>query len=871
MVKQDESRKVRVEKDLILAAGKSAETLLSEYRTNSDGLGPVEAAERLEEFGHNIIDTGNQHRLLYSIKDALINPFNIVLIAVACVTLFTDVILAESPSYATFIMLVAVILISAVISFVQSEKSDRAAQKLQSMIVNRIDVIRNGSETEISIEDAVPGDIVKLASGDMIPGDVRFLETKDLFIDQSQLIGESNPVEKFSLPDEGRDITELNNIGFMGSNIVSGSAKALILATGNRTYFGSMAKSLSSYQDKSSFEQNINSISRLLISFMVVMVPVIFAVNFFTKGSWLESLMFGITIAVGIMPEMLPVVMTSSLAKGAVGMSKKQTIVKRLGSIQSFGEMDVFCTDKTGTLTMDEIVLEKYMDVLGREDKRVLRHAFLNSYFQTGLKNLMDIAIISRAEKEELSILKETYRREDEIPFDFSRRRMSVVLCDRGGKRQLITKGAVEEMLAVCSFIEIDGGVRPITDELRENARRIAEENNLEGIRVIAVAQKNEIHGVESFGTDDESDMVLIGFVGFLDPPKPSAGTAIAALKQNGIRTVVLTGDSAGVAVNICGRLGIPTEYTLTGADVETMTDEELREAAECCSIFSKLSPYQKQRVVKALQANGHTVGYMGDGINDSLPLKQADVGISVDNAVDIAKEVADIILLEKDLNVLDEGVMEGRRTFANMTKYLKMSVSGNFGNMFSVLIASLFLPFLPMLPVQILVQNMLNDFAQLGMPFDHVEDDYVARPKKWDIPGIKKFMVSFGLLSTIMDVLCFLLLWFVYRYNDLSLAVMFQSAWFVFGVISQTMVIHTVRTHRIPFVQERASAPLMISTFAVMALTLVIGFTAVAPVFEMRPLPGSYLLWLAVLMLIYTVLAQIFKVIYIRRNGEWI
>ena len=872
MAGKSTAQQIGVEQKLIEYSRLPDQEIFRQFNTNADGLNQVEAGERLEQYGRNIIDAGNENSLFKRVREAIINPFNVVLLAVAGVTLVTDVIIAENPNWATFLMLVFVILVSGVISFVQSEKSNSAAQKLQKMISNKIDVIRNGSEMEIDIEEAVPGDIVKLASGDMIPGDVRFIETKDLFIDQSQLTGESNPVEKFAGPDdEGSTIAELDNIGFMGSNIVSGSAKAVVLATGNRTYFGSMAKSLNTYQDKSSFEKNINSISRLLIRFMIVMVPVIFIANLITKGNWLDSLMFGITIAVGIMPEMLPVIMTSSLAIGAVSMSKKQTIVKRLGAIQTFGEMDVLCTDKTGTLTQDEIVLEKYMDVLGREDKRVLRHAFLNSYFQTGLKNLMDVAIIHRAECESLSPLKEAYEREDEIPFDFSRRRMSVVLRDKNGKRQLITKGAVEEILSICGHIEIDGEVKPITQELIDNAQKIATENNLEGIRVIGVAQKNNVHDVETFSVDDESDMVLIGFVGFLDPPKPSAESAITALTKNGVRTVVLTGDTEGVAINICGRLGIPTDYTLIGSQVDEMDDETLKEACERCRIFSKLSPYQKQRVVKAFQSNGHTVGYMGDGINDSLPLKQADVGISVDTAVDIAKEVADIILLEKDLNVLDEGVIEGRRTFANMSKYLKMSVSGNFGNMFSVLIASIFLPFLPLLPLHILVQNILNDFAQLGMPFDHVEDEYIQLPKKWDIPGIRKFMVYFGLLSTVLDVLCFLVMWYVFKFNSVSAAGYFQCGWFMFGIISQTMVIHTIRTPKIPFIQDHASRQLRLSTLLVVIATLLIGFTAVARLFDLPVMVPGFAWWLAGLMVVYTVLAQLMKRLYIRINREWV
>ncbi len=852
-------RKAEVERRLMEFSRQSDADVLKALDTDEDGLNQVQAADRLEEYGPNIIDTGNENSLLKRIREAVINPFNLVLLAVAAVTLVTDVIIAEEKNWATFLMLVFVIIVSGVISFIQTEKSNSAAQKLQKMISNRIDVYRNGTVTEIDIEEVVPGDLVKLASGDMLPGDVRFIECKDLFIDQSQLTGESNPVEKFAGKAEaGSALTELSNIGFMGSNIVSGSAKAVVLSTGNETYFGSMAKSLNTFQEKSSYEQNVDSISKLLITFMLITVPIIFIANLITKSNWLESLMFGLTIAVGIMPEMLPVIMTSSLAKGAVNMSRKQTIVKRLGAIQTFGEMDVLCTDKTGTLTQDEIVLEKYMDVLGREDKRVLRHAFLNSYFQTGLKNLMDVAIISRAEKEGLSPLKEAYFREDEIPFDFSRRRMSVVLRDNAGKRQLITKGAVEEILSICSYIEIDGKVQEITEELKQNAQKIATENNLEGIRVIGVAQKNNVREAGKFGVDDEQGLVLIGFVGFLDPPKPSAEAAIAALTANGVRTVVLTGDTEGVAINICGRLGIPTDYTLTGTQVEEMDDAQLKEACERCHIFSKLSPYQKQRVVKALQSSGHTVGYMGDGINDSLPLKQADVGISVDTAVDIAKEVADIILLEKDLNVLDEGVVEGRKTFTNMTKYLKMSVSGNFGNMFSVLIASIFLPFLPMLPLHILVQNILNDFAQLGMPFDKVEDEYIRQPISWDVGSIRRFMIRFGLLSTLLDVLCFLVMWFVFGFNSPEKAGFFQCGWFMFGVISQTIVIHTLRSPKLPFIQDNASWQLYLSTSLVVLAALLIGFTGISVLFGLPTMVPAFGGWMAILMVVYMVLASV-------------
>ncbi|MBR0386018.1 MAG: magnesium-translocating P-type ATPase, partial [Erysipelotrichaceae bacterium] len=558
-------------------------------------------------------------------------------------------------------------------------------------------------------------------------------------------------------------------------------------------------------------------------------------------------------------------------AKGAIAMSAKKTIVKRLGAIQTFGEMDVLCTDKTGTLTEDQVILEKYLNARGEEDRRVLSHAFLNSYFQTGMKNLMDRAIISRGEKEGLSRLKREYVREDEIPFDFSRRMMSVVMRDKNIKRQLITKGAVDEVISRCRYVDVDGKAEEINEHWLSIARNVADENGREGIRVIAVAQKNDIHDVNTFGIDDEKDMVLLGFIGFLDPPKESAKPALDNLKASGIRTVVLTGDSEGVAIAVAKRLGIDVTYTYNGSAVEKMSDEELAEACDRCYVFAKLNPMQKKRIVSIMQSQGHTVGYMGDGINDSPPLKQADVGISVDTAVDIAKEVADIILLEKDLQVLEDGVMEGRKTFANMNKYLKMAISGNFGNMLSVVIASLALPFLPLKPVHILVQNILNDFAQLGMPFDNVEPEYIEKPKKWNVEGIKKFMIYFGLLSTVLDVLCFLVLWYIMGYDSLDKAEFFQCGWFMFGVISQTIVIHTIRTHKIPFIQANASLQLYLSNILVVIVTLIIGMTGIALFFDMGKVPAIYGLWMAVLLSAYLLLAQIIKKLYIKINGEWI
>ena len=846
--------------------------LFEKLQTSEEGISIVDIEERIEKYGENILDISNDKTLFDRIKESFINPFNIVLIIVAIITFITDVVISTNKDYATFILIISTIFISSLISFFQQTNSDKAAQKLKKMISNQIDVIRDGNKIVVNVENIVPGDIVKLSSGDMLPGDARIIDNKDLFIDQASLTGESNPVEKFSVvKDKNAVLTDLSNIVFMGTNVVSGSATAIILATGNHTYFGSMAKSLYSVNEKNSFEKGIDSVSKLLIKFMVIMLPIILVINLLTKGDVWNSLIFAITIAVGLTPEMLPVIMTSTLAKGAVEMSKKKTIVKRLSSIQTFGEMNILCTDKTGTLTEDEIVLEKYMDVSGNESLRILKHAFLNSYFQTGLKNLIDIAIISRAEKEKLNILKEKYDREDEIPFDFTRRRMSVVLKDDNGKRQLITKGAVDEVISICSYIEIDGHVEELTEELKEQAYKVYEKSNHEGLRVLAVAQKNNIHEVNVFGIQDECNMVLIGFVGFLDPPKESAKQAISALSKYGVDTIVLTGDSEGVAINVCKKVGISTKKCVTGKDIDNMTDEELKEISKQCKLYSKLTPLQKQRIVRIYQEQGNTVGYMGDGINDSPPLKQADVGISVDTAVDIAKETADIILLEKDLNVLEEGVINGRKTFANILKYIKMATSGNFGNMLSVVIASVFLPFLPMLPIHILIQNLLNDFAQIGMPFDNVDSEAIEQPKTWNTEGIKKYMFVFGSISTILDILCFLVLWYIMKFNTIEKAVLFQTGWFAFGIISQTLIIHMMRTSKIPFITSKSSKQLLISTFTITIITLIISFTEIATIFDLSKLPLQYGILIIALIVIYAIIIQSYKKIYLKKNKEWL
>lgn len=848
------------------------ENLFTLLSTNRAGLTNDEVETRQNEFGKNVITVKNKNTLLHRLRVAIINPFNVILLIVAAVTYFTDVVASLKPDYLTVIIILSLILLSSTVAFIQSQKSDNAVKKLSQVISNKADVWRDGILIEIPMDEIVPGDIVRLSAGDMLPADVRFLLTKDTFVAQAALTGESNPMEKFGdiRNNQNDALTDLCNIGFMGSNIISGSATAVVLATGNNTYFGSMAKSLSGDRAKTSFERGVDSVSKLLIRMMLVMIPVVFLINGFSKGDWPNAFLFAISIAVGLTPEMLPVIMTSTLAKGAVSMSKHKVIVRTLGAIQTFGEMDVLCTDKTGTLTEDKIVLEKYMNLHGEDDARILRHAYLNSYFQTGLKNLIDIAIINRAVQNGLENILSTYTRIDEIPFDFTRRRMSVVLTDENGKRQLITKGAVEEIIAISSFVEINGCVLPMDEQTRDIALATYQKHNADGLRMIAVAQKNEVPGSGSFSVDDERDMVLIGFVGFLDPPKESAGAAITALHEHGVRTVVLTGDSEGVAVKVCGKVGVNTSFLLTGRDIEQMDEATLLDSVRTCDLFAKLSPSQKERVVKAFQTMGHTVGYMGDGINDAPPLRQADVGISVDSAVDIAKETADIILLKKDLMVLEEGVIEGRQTFGNIIKYIKMAASGNLGNMISVIAASIFLPFLPMLPVQILAQNLLCDFSQMGMPFDNVDKEYIKKPRKWETESIKSFMTFLGPVSSVFDILCFAVMWWVVKANTVELSPLFQNGWFVFGTVSQVLVIHMVRTVKIPFIQSKSSLPLFLSTLIIAVITLITGFTNLAVGLDMMRLPLFFLSWLTFILIGYLLCVQIIKKVYVNRYGEW-
>jgi len=848
------------------------ETLYRRLDTHPDGLTNIQAFEKLEAEGLNAITAVNKNTALKRLIEAVVNPFNIVLIVIAVITLFTDVIFADDKNYLTFMIIMGLVFVASLVSFIQSEKSSKAAEKLSKMILNRADVRRSGDFVEILMEELVVGDIVKLAAGDMIPADVRFLTTKDLFIAQSALTGESNPVEKFSdLEGKKEDsITDLPNIGFMGSNVISGTATAMIVATGNDTYFGSMAKSLSHKTPKNSFERGIDSVSRLLIRFMLVMIPIVIIINTITGVDLLSSILFAIAIAVGLTPEMLPVIFTTTLATGAVQMSKRKVIVKNIGSIQAFGEMDVLCTDKTGTLTEDRIVLEKYINIHDEDDIEVLKRAYLNSYFQTGLKNMIDLSVIDRAKTDKVERLVEQYERADEIPYDFDRRRMSVVL--RHKDNHIITKGSVEEVLSICKYAKYHGRTVLLDDKIQAEADRVYHRHNIQGLRILAVAEKEtDLSSQKAYSVKDESDMTFIGFIGFLDPPKQSAKEAIKALKAHGVRNVVLTGDSLGVAAVVCEKVGIDIKVTLSGSEIEKMPDHELSEQVEICNLFYKLSPSEKERVVRILQENGHTVGYLGDGMNDALSLKQSDVGISVDNAVDIAKETANIILLEKDLLVLERGVELGRRTFGNIIKYIKMATSGNFGNMFSVVVASIFLPFLPMLPIHILVQNLFCDLSQLGIPFDHVDDEFIKKPRKWSTKSIKSFMYLLGPISSIFDILCFVVLFYIIGANTVELAPLFQCGWFVFGTISQILIIHMIRTAKKPFLESIASKILIATTLITIVAVLLIGFSDTSAAIAMMKLPLVFSFWLVVLLIGYALSIEAAKKFYAKQRRDWL
>jgi len=885
-------RRNEVRGRLKLAAITQTDELFGILGTTADGLSEAFVEESRDKYGNNTITRGKKVSLPKRLAAAFINPFTAILFGLAIVSIFMDIILvpAGEADYTAVIIIVSMVMISGMLRFVQETRSGHAAENLLKMIKTTTNVRRQETgDQEIPLEDVVVGDIVHLSAGDMIPADMRLIQTKDLFVSQSALTGESVAVEKTpqTVQDGQNAITEMPNLAFMGSNVISGSATGVVVATGNNTIFGEMAESVNTKPVQTSFEKGINSVSWILIGFMLVMVPIVLFINGFSKGNWIEATLFALSVAVGLTPEMLPMIVTTCLAKGAVAMSRKKTIIKNLNSIQNLGSMDILCTDKTGTLTQDKVVLQYHLNVHGEEDVRVLRHAFLNSYYQTGLKNLMDIAVIQRTHdeadaEETLRGITDRFTKIDEIPFDFERRRMSVVVTD--GQTQMITKGAVEEMLSVCSFAEYEGQVKPLTDDIRAYILKKVDDLNDDGMRVIAVAQKYNPSPVGAFSAADESDMVLIGYLAFLDPPKESTAGAIAALKSYGVHVKILTGDNDKVTRCVCRQVGLPVDRILLGSDLDTMSDKELGEAAETVSVFAKLSPQQKARVITVLRNNGHSVGYMGDGINDAAAMKSSDVGISVDTAVDIAKESADVILLEKDLMVLEQGIIEGRKIYANMIKYIKMTVSSNFGNMFSVLAASIFLPFLPMLPIHLILLNLIYDISCTAIPWDNVDKEFLTVPRKWDASSLSKFMLWIGPTSSVFDITTFLLLYFViapaavggvmfHQITDPTMVALFiaifHAGWFVESMWTQTFIIHMLRTPKIPFIQSRASAPLMLFTFAGVAVLTAIPFTNLGAAIGLAPLPLAFFPWLALTVVLYIALVTVFKRIFIKRYGE--
>lgn len=880
----------------------STEKIFQILNSSIEGITNEDAKHLLEIFGKNIITHGSKKSFIKKIVEAFINPFTAVLFCLAIVSTITDMIIPwynntlEDFSPITVIIITTMVTISGILRFIQEEKSNNAAEALSTMITTTTSVKRYGeNKKEIPLENVVIGDIIYLAAGDIIPADLRILESKDFFVSQSSLTGESEPVEKKAnqVSDISLAITELNNLVFMGSNVISGSAIGIVIATGDRTILGGISKELVSEKKiESSFEKGVNSVSWLLIRFMMIMVPIVFFINGFTKGSWIQALLFAISIAVGLTPEMLPMIVTTCLAKGAVAMSKKKTIVKNLNSIQNFGSMDILCTDKTGTITLDKVVLEYHMDVHGNENNRVLRHAFLNSYFQTGLKNLLDISIIEKTYEEgkkdsSLIDLDKIYIKVDEIPFDFSRRRMTVVVEDHVGKRQMITKGAVEEMLSICKYTEYQDKIVLLSEKIKEEILKTVDKLNRDGLRVIALAQKTNPSPVESFGVSDEMDMVLMGYLAFLDPPKSTTAKAISALKEYGVRTKVLTGDNDKVTKSICGKVGLNNSEILLGSDIDSMNDEELAITVERVDIFAKLSPLQKTRIVQILKRNDHIVGFMGDGINDATAMKEADIGISVDTAVDIAKESADIILLEKDLMVLEEGIIEGRKTYANMIKYIKMTSSSNFGNMFSVLIASAFLPFLPMMSIHLILLNLIYDLSCTAIPWDNVDEEFLKIPRKWEASSIGKFMLWIGPTSSIFDITTYLLMYFIIcplfvsngvLYNDIPVnneilrgtyEAMFQTGWFIESMWSQTLVIHMIRTPKIPFIQSITSLPVTVLTMLGILVVSIIPYTPLGNLLGLTQLPLIYWFFLILTIVGYMLLVTLVKKQYIKKYGE--
>ncbi|MBK5057571.1 magnesium-translocating P-type ATPase [Streptococcus parasanguinis] len=879
---------------LINALQEPLESTFANYQTSALGLVDDQVEENRDAYGENVITKGQEDSMIKKIYESIINPFTVILLVIALVSFITNVWLAKPGEQdpTTSIIIVTLVLISGGIRFIQELRSDKAASNLSRMIVNTATVLRDGSEQEIPIDEIVVGDVIKLSAGDMIPADVVLIDSRDFFVQQSGLTGESDAVEKVCLrkaDSQNLDsLLESESLAFMGTNVISGRATALVLVVGDETMMGAIEQTINTYDEPTSFEREMNTISWLLIRLMLVMVPVVFVINGLTDGDWLEAGVFALSVGVGLTPEMLPMIITASLAKGSIIMAKEKVVIKKLNAIQDLGAIDILCTDKTGTLTQDEIVLEYPLDIHGDLDLSVLRRAYLNSYFQTGLKNLMDRAIINRTQKEAkkheiVRDLDQTFHKIDELPFDFERRRMSVIVKDEDGVVSMVTKGALEEMLSVSTYVEYKGEIKRLTDEVRQEVLAEVAQLNEQGLRVLGVSYKTDLDENDIFSVEDERDMILTGYLAFLDPPKPSAAPAIKALAEYGVTTKILTGDNEKVTQAVCEKVGLDVERILLGSEIDTMTDQELAQVVETTTVFAKLSPDQKARIILCLKNNGHKVGYMGDGINDAPSMKVSDVGISVDTAVDIAKETADVILLDKDLMVLEKGLVEGRKVYANMTKYIKMTVSSNFGNIFSLLFASIFLPFLPMAPVHLIVLNLIYDLSCIALPFDNVDKEFLKKPRIWEANSIMRFMAWIGPISSVFDIITYMLLYFLvvpmilgHGYNhgaaDAAAFIMvFQTGWFIESMWSQTMVIHMLRSPKLPFIQSRPAFSVVVTTLAAAFFVTSLPYSPLASILKLSQLNGLYFVLLFAIIVLYMLSVTVVKRIYIKKYKEWL
>lgn len=845
---------------------KTKEEVLKEYNTSENGITESKATELLEKNGPNVVVKNEKKSRLYFLFNSFKDKFIIILIVLAVINYFL------SDALSTYIIL-GIAVISALIRYFQDYSVYKFNQELKAKMYTTTNVVRGEKEKEIRVEKVVPGDIVYLSAGSMIPADIMLIDSKDLFVNQSVFTGESVPVEKVAQnTNDAKEIFSISNVCLMGSSVVSGRATGVVIDTGFTTYLGRMSKEVETKKEPTNFEKGMNNITKMLIRYMLVVSVAVFVIYGFIRKDLLEAILFALSVAVGITPSMLPMIVNVNLTRGTKVLAKKKTLVKNINSIQNLGAIDVLCTDKTGTLTEDKIVLQKYIDVNGNEDTSILEYAYLNSYFGTGMKNLVDRAIIIYGNEKNVKEIVNDYTKIDEIPFDYTRKRMSVVVkSNKNNGYRMFTKGALEEILKVCTKVKYNGHVNELTPEMVEIVEQKAKEYAVQGMQVIAIASKREYRGVNVFNVSDESNMTFIGFVAFLDPAKKDVKSTLKKLKNIGITTKILTGDNPYAANNICNLVGLENKETLLGTDIDKMSDEELAKKVEEVNVFARMNPLQKERVVKQLKNNGHVVGYMGDGVNDSPSLHIADVGISVNTATDIAKEAADIILLERSLKVIYEGVLEGRRVYGNIIKYMKMALSSDFGDVFSIVIASIFLPFLPLLPIQMLLQDFLYDISQIAIPYDDVDKEFLEKPKKWSTKGISKFMNVMGITSSLIDVLAFLGFWFLFGYNA-SKETFFQTAWFVECLISETMIIHYVRTAKRPFIESRANKWLTLGTFGTIIGTILTPILLHnIPSFHFEILPLKYYGFVILLLAIYSVLVETIKKIYINKNGEWL